>query len=71
MPNELKFDVRFEKAEIQEILNLPNAAYIIVSGTYKYNGKKGWKMNASAQGAVGKNLIGSPIICKCIQPCSY
>ncbi len=70
MPNEMNFDVRFTRDQIQGLLVDPDVQYVIVSGTYSYQGNDVWTMEAIGEGCDidNKKIIGSRTE-PCIQPC--
>ena len=50
MPNEMKYDVQFTRAQMEQILADPTVAYIVVTGSCTYLGENGWNNESMAEG---------------------
>lgn len=71
MPNQLSFEVEFSREQILDLFKDPEAAYLVVSGTYIHNGGGVWKMVSQAE-VLDKDYLKLPNRSApptCIQPC--
>lgn len=70
MPNELNFDIRFTRGQIEKLLVNTDVKYVVVSGTYTYHGGNDWIMTAVGEGCdVNNNKISGSSTDGCPQPC--
>ena len=70
MPNQLAFDVKITRDQIEVILSHEEVDYIVISGSSTYAGKGVWDVKVGAQGySKNKGLIDDATGTACIQPC--
>ena len=70
MPNELRFDVQFTRSQMEEILKNPDVSFVVVWGTYVYQGAKVWEMDVYGQGyGPGLSVLSDPPQTGCPRPC--
>ena len=71
MPNELKFEVEFTRAQIEDLLSDSSVAYINISGSYAHMGQNSWSTLAQATGVDDKKerTAAPGKDAECIKPC--